>query len=295
MKIAQLFRSDRPVFSFEFFPPKTEKATEDLYATAASLRDLQPDFVSVTYGAGGSTRAKTVEITRHIQNTIGLETMAHLTCVGSTREEIASVLDEHWANGVRNILALRGDPPGGQRAFKATEDGFGYANELTEFIASRYDFCIGTAGYPEGHPECLNLTRDVENLKRKIDAGASFIITQLFFDNADLLRFRDRCAAQGIHAPIVAGIMPILNLGQIKRFVTMCGSKIPHELLTRLEAHEADPATVERLGYDHAIAQCEGLIREGVGGVHFYTLNRSTATTEILTHLRGGSPATAAV
>jgi methylenetetrahydrofolate reductase (NADPH) len=207
--------------------------------------------------------------------------MAHLTCVGHTADEIGSILDDLWKAGVHNVLALRGDPPAGQSSFVATPGGFAYANELVEFAAKRHDFCIGVAGYPEGHPQCLNKTRDLEHLKRKLDSGGRFVVTQLFFDNADFYAFRDNARKVGITAPIVAGIMPILNVSQIKRFVSMCGAKIPHPLLTKLESLESNPDAVYNAGVDYATEQCRDLIRNGVDGIHFYTLNKSKATVQI--------------
>jgi methylenetetrahydrofolate reductase (NADPH) len=287
MRITEALRRERTAFSFEFFPPKTDKGFESLFEAIAELKRLGPDFVSVTFGAGGSTREKTVELTARIKREIGIEAMAHLTCVAMTRAEVSRVLDEHAANGVSNILALRGDPPDGKRVFDPTPGGFGYANELVEFIAQGpWNFEVGVAGYPEGHMECLNRTRDLENLKRKVDAGASFVITQLFFDNADFLRFRDDCVKAGIEVPISAGIMPIVNPHQIKRFISMCGSKIPHPLLLKLEAVEHDLEASRAAGVDHATEQCRELISEGVAGIHFYTLNKSTATSEIFRNLR---------
>ena len=207
--------------------------------------------------------------------------MAHLTCVGHTADQIGGILDELWEKGMRNVLALRGDPPAGQSQFVATEGGFGYADELTRYVASRHDFCIGVAGYPEGHPQCLNRTRDLEHLKSKVDNGGCFVVTQLFFDNADFYRFREEARAMGIKVPIIAGIMPITNLGQIKRFIGMCGAKIPQRLLTKLESVEHDPEAVLKTGIDHAINQCQDLLFNDVDGLHFYTLNKSKATVEI--------------
>src|SRR5207248_10438164 len=186
---------------------------------------------------------------------------------------------------IRNVLALRGDPPAGQSQFTATEGGFSYANELVSCVRSRNDFCVGVAGYPEGHPQCLNLTRDLENLKMKIDAGGCFVVTQLFFDNADFYRFRDRARAMAINVPIIAGIMPITNVGQIKRFVSMCGAKIPHRLLTKMEAVEADPDAVYRTGIEYATMQCRDLLFNDAEGLHFYTLNKSKATVDICRQL----------
>jgi methylenetetrahydrofolate reductase (NADPH) len=286
MRIDAILGSGRPAVSFEFFPPRSEEGFKSLYQTIDELHPLQPSYVSVTYGAGGSTRAKTVELVEKIQNNLKLRSMAHLTCVGHTAGEIGSILDDLWNAGIRNVLALRGDPPAGQSSFVATEGGFAYANELVEYVRGRHDFCIGVAGYPEGHPQCLNRTRDLENLKLKVDAGANVVITQLFFDNADFYAFRDKARAMGINVPIIAGIMPILNVSQIKRFISMCGAKIPHPLLTHLESLEKDPEAVYAAGVEHATNQCRDLIANGVDGVHFYTLNKSKATVEICKALR---------
>ena len=207
--------------------------------------------------------------------------MAHLTCVGHTSQEIGVILDDLWRAGIVNVLALRGDPPAGQMQFVATEGGFSNADALVAFARSRHDFCIGVAGYPEGHPQCLNRTRDLEHLKRKADNGANLVITQLFFDNADFYRFRDAARSAGITAPIIAGIMPIQNVAQIKRFVSMCGAKIPHPLLVRLEKLENDADAVHAAGVDYATEQCRDLLARGVDGLHFYTLNKSKATVQI--------------
>ncbi len=286
MRIDEILGLGRPAVSFEFFPPKSEEGFRSLYKTIDDLHPLDPSYVSVTYGAGGSTRAKTVELVTKIQTELKIRSMAHLTCVGHTADEIGRILDDLWNAGIVNVLALRGDPPAGQSSFVATEGGFGYADELTRFVKSRHDFCVGVAGYPEGHPQCLNRTRDLEHLKAKVDNGGSFVITQLFFDNAEFYRFRDAARAMGIKAPIAAGIMPILNVSQIKRFVSMCGAKIPHPLLTRLEPLEKDPESVYAAGVEHAIRQCQDLIDNGVDGVHFYTLNKSKATVEICKALK---------
>ncbi len=285
MRIDSLLGLGKPMISFEFFPPKNEAGFNALYQTIEDLKPLKPSYVSVTYGAGGSTRAKTVELVEKIQNEAGIRSMAHLTCVGHTQDEIGSILDDLWNAGIRNVLALRGDPPAGQAQFVATEGGFAYADQLVSYVRNRHDFSIGVAGYPEGHPQCLNLSRDLEHLKRKVDNGGNFIVTQLFFDNADFYRFRDRAKAIGIHVPIVAGLMPILNVAQIKRFVGMCGAKIPHALLQRLESLETDPEAVYAAGVDYATKQCEDLLRNGVDGIHFYTLNKSKATAQICSAL----------
>lgn len=281
MRIDHLMNNGKPTVSFEFFPPKTDAGFTTLFQTIDDLKPLHPSYVSVTYGAGGSTRQKTVDLVARIQTELQIRAMAHLTCVGHTAEEIGGILDELWEKGMRNVLALRGDPPAGQSQFVATEGGFGYADELTKYVASRHDFCIGVAGYPEGHPQCLNRTRDLEHLKSKIDNGGCFVVTQLFFDNADFYRFREEARAMGINVPIIAGIMPITNLGQIKRFIGMCGAKIPQRLLTKLEAREHDPEAILQTGIDHAINQCQDLLFNDVDGLHFYTLNKSKATVEI--------------
>ncbi len=281
MRIDQILGRGKPAVSFEFFPPKNEAGFAALYRTIDDLKPLHPSYVSVTYGAGGSTRQKTVDLVERIQNEIKIRSMAHLTCVGHTAEQIGQILDDLWKAGTRNVLALRGDPPAGQSQFVATEGGFANADALVAFTRGRHDFCVGVAGYPEGHPQCLNLTRDMEHLKRKVDNGASFVVTQLFFDNADFYRFRDRARSAGIAVPIIAGIMPILNVAQIKRFISMCGAKIPHRLLTKLESVEGDPEAVHAGGVEYATQQCQDLLGHQVDGIHFYTLNKSKATVEI--------------
>ncbi len=282
MRIDQLLGLGLPTISFEFFPPKTEEGFASLYRTIDELHPLRPSYVSVTYGAGGSTRQKTVELVARIQNELKIRAMAHLTCVGHTADEIGGILDQLWDSGIRNILALRGDPPAGQSQFTATAGGFAYANELACFVRSRHDFCIGVAGYPEGHPQCLNRTRDLENLKRKIEGGGNFVVTQLFFDNEDFYRFREQARLMGINCPIIAGIMPVLNVAQIKRFISMCGAKIPHPLLLAIENVEGDAEAVYRIGVEYAIGQCRDLLANGAEGLHFYTLNKSKATVEIV-------------
>ncbi len=276
-----LGRNGDPVISFEFFPPKTDAGFAALFTTIDELKSIKPSYVSVTYGAGGSTREKTVQLVERIQRELGIRSMAHLTCVGHTAVEIGNILDELWKAGIRNVLALRGDPPAGQHQFVVTEGGFANADALVKFIADRHPFCIGVAGYPEGHPQCLNRVRDLEHLKRKIDNGGNFVVTQLFFDNQDFYRFRDNARSIGINVPIIAGIMPILNVAQIKRFVSMCGAKIPQPLLVKLESLESDPEAVHRAGVEHATDQCRDLLANGVDGIHFYTLNKSKATVEV--------------
>jgi methylenetetrahydrofolate reductase (NADPH) len=279
MRIDSLFGQGEQTVSFEFFPPRDDSGVEPLFATIDALRPLKPSFISITRTGGGTQQ--TLDLTLRIQKDLGIRAMSHLTCVHHTRTEMAEHLDTLWAGGIKNVLALRGDPESGQILFKAPKNGFAYANELAAFVKKRQDFCVAVAGYPEGHPQCLNLTRDIETLKAKLDAGGSFIITQLFFDNNDFWRWRDAVRGAGITAPIVAGLIPIENVAQIKRFVTRCGAKIPNELLLKLEAVEENPDAVYRTGIDHAIGQCENLLQGGVDGLHFYTLNKSRATAEI--------------
>ncbi len=286
MRISELLKRDGPCFSFEFFPPKDEVGFEELFKTVSLLKQLNPSFVSVTYGAGGSTRRKTVELVTRIKHQLGIESMAHLTCAGASITDLHHVVEELIANQMENVLALRGDPPKGQTQFVANSDGFSHANELVQFIRQHYDLCLGGAAYSEKHPECPTMELDLENLRRKVDAGLDFLITQLFFNNADYFRFVERAWKNGIQVPIIAGIMPILNVSQIKRFTNMCGAKIPFQLLQKIESvHENQPA-VEHYGVEHATAQCEELLRQGAPGIHFYTLNRSKATWTIFENLK---------
>ncbi len=286
MKIIDELKRGEPAFSFEFFPPKNDEGLERLFEAIAELRPYKPTYVSVTYGAGGSTRGVTVDLVRRIRDEIGLEAMAHLTCVGATAEELGQVLEELKNAGAENILPLRGDAPQGQDKFVAKSGGFSYASELVAYAKERFDFCMAGACYPEGHPEASSLEADLDNLKKKVDAGVDFLITQLFFDNDDYFRFVERARRAGIEVPIVAGIMPVTNVAQLKRFTQMCGAKIPPLLLQKLEPHEEDRARVRAIGVEHATRQCEELLRGGAPGVHFYTLNRSLATREILNNLR---------
>lgn len=285
MKINALLNKNHPSFSFEFFPPKDDAGFAQLFETIEQLVSSKPTYVSVTYGAGGSTRTKTIDLVGRIKSEIGLESMAHLTCVGSDAVEIKGILETLRDRGIENILALRGDPPKGQEKFLKHEKGFGYGNELVEFIKKDFDFCVGVAGYPEGHIECPDKAEDLLNLQKKVDAGADFIVTQLFFDNKFYFDFVEKACALGIQIPIIPGIMPILNVNQIKRFTKMCGATLPGALLSKLEAVQDDPEAVRRVGIDHAIGQCENLITEGATGIHFYTLNRSNATLKILENL----------
>jgi methylenetetrahydrofolate reductase (NADPH) len=286
MRIVEKLGGSSPAISFEFFPPKDQEGVDRLFATVAELAPFAPAYVSVTYGAGGSTRQLTVDLVGRIQREVGIEAMAHLTCVGATRAELAGVLDQLEQNGVQNVIALRGDPPKGSTTFVTPEGGFGHASELAAFVKQRGRFCVAGACYPEKHPEAASLEVDMANLKRKVDAGAEFLITQLFFDNADYFAFVERARSIGITVPIIAGIMPVTNVSQIKRFTAMCGAGMPDALLQKLEPAAADADAVGEIGVQHAVEQCRELLAKGAPGVHFYTLNRSRATVEILKRLR---------
>jgi len=277
--------AEGPTLSFEFFPPRDGLGFWDLRGAIDSLHPLSPDFVSVTCPANRST--PTAELAVRIKRDLRIESMAHLTCSGASRAEIAHVVDGLCANDIGNILVLRGDPPEGEPQFTPADGGFRYASELAAFIRERHpSLCLGGACYPEGHPEAPNREKDLENLKKKVDAGVDFLITQLFFDNADFLAFRERAHRAGIHVPILAGIMPVLSVRQIKRFTQMCGATIPKDLLKRIEAVEDDAEAVRQIGMYHATEQCRGLLREGAAGMHFYTLNGSTATRAIFQYIR---------
>jgi methylenetetrahydrofolate reductase (NADPH) len=286
MRIVDKLKGPEPAFSFEFFPPKDDEGVQRLFETITELRPYNPAYVSVTYGAGGSTRDLTVDLVRRIQNEIGIDAMAHLTCVGATAEELGQVLSQLKSAGIHNVLPLRGDAPKGESSFVATKGGFSYASELVAYCKQRFDFCLAGACYPEKHPDAPDPATDLDNLKRKVDAGAEFLISQLFFDNADYLRFVERARAAGVSVPIIAGIMPITNVAQIKRFTQVIGARIPQALLGRLEPIQEDQAHVRQIGVEHATKQCVELLAEGASGVHFYTLNRSLATREILDNLR---------
>jgi len=288
VSIRDLFGRSRPVYSFEFFPPKTEAGMANLEKTIRDLADLEPGYVSVTYGAGGSTRERTVDLVTRIQRELGIVAMAHFTCVGSDRAEMATVLDKLVDGGVRNVIALRGDPPAGAERFEPTPGGLAHASELVAFIRTRFAdrLSVAAACYPEGHVECRDLARDLDHLAKKVHAGVDFLITQLFFDNEHYFRFVERARAAGITVPIVPGIMPIGNVAQIERFTKLCGATIPPVLHAELDKRREDPAAVAALGVAQATAQCVELLRGGAPGVHFYTLNQSPATRVILTALK---------
>ena len=278
--------ADEPVFSFEFFPPKTDQGWRNLRETLESLVALEPDFASVTYGAGGSTRDRTVELTKWIKQELGIEAMAHLSCVGTTREQLETILDGIAEAGIENVLALRGDPPRGETEWRPHPGGLKYSTELAALISSRYAFGIGAACFPEVHPEANDLAHDLHFLKQKVQSGASFLITQLFFDNELYFRFVEEARTAGIEVPLLPGIMPITDVNQIKTITGMCGASIPPALLEALEWRARDPDAVLQLGVSYATLQCAELLARGAPGIHFYTLNRSPATRAILSALR---------
>ncbi len=280
-------RGARPVISFEFFPTKTPEGERTLLEkTIPALGRLTPDFCSVTYGAGGSTREKTLTIVDRIQRNQSLPAMAHMTCVNATREDTAGVLAQAQALGITNILALRGDPPGGVGDFEKTEGGFEFSYELVRFIKDRGGFSIGVAGFPEGHIACSEGKHaDWRHLKHKIDQGADFVITQLFFGNRDYFEFRDYLSSLGVRVPLVPGIMPIMSAAHIKRVVTLCGAGLPPALVSELDKRGEDDEAVTQFGIEYATRQCEELLREGVPGLHFYTLNKAGSTSAIVGNL----------
>jgi methylenetetrahydrofolate reductase (NADPH) len=289
MRICHLLQQKRPVFSFEFFPPKTPQGEAALFRTIEALRPLAPGFVSVTYGAGGSTREKTLDWVARIKHELGIEAMAHLTCVGSNRDEMRAMLQRIDDLGIENVLALRGDPPRDQPGFQPVPDGFAHASDLVRFIRTEgFSFCLGGAAYPEGHIEAPDLETDLTYLGEKVAAGVDFLITQLFFDNRFFFDFVERARSRGIHVPIIPGIMPITNVAQIERFTRLCGASIPPALQARLDAVRHNEDAVRCIGIEHAAAQCRDLLAHGVPGIHFYTLNQSPATRAIVEQLQRG-------
>jgi methylenetetrahydrofolate reductase (NADPH) len=306
MHIRDRLTHKRPVFSFEFFPPKDEQGERVLWRSLEQLAPLEPDFVSVTYGAGGSTRTRTVEVVGRIKRDLGIEPMAHLTCVGATRDELAAVVDRLLEQDIHNILALRGDPPRGQATFQHTPGGFRHASELIAWLRERWpELCIGAACYPEVHPEAENLATDIRHLRTKLDAGVDFLVSQLFFNNAAFFDFVDLVRATGYDVPILAGIMPVTNVRQIERFTQIIGATIPEVLHSRLlsiaDSDNFDPQEVFWTGVSYAAHQCRELLdrpaggpfrrqRSQVAGIHFYTLNRSPATRALFEILQLARP-----
>ena len=274
--ITELLASERPLLSVEFFPPKNEEGGEQLLRTAEALRSVHPDFVSITYGAGGTTRERTFKYAKILRREFGWLVMPHLTCVGSTKAELLDIVAGYHADGIRNIMALRGDPPKGQTEFVPSPDGLRYASDLIALIRGKFpDICLGAGAYPEKHPEATSMEDDLRHLKIKADAGASFLTTQLFFDNDHYFKFLDACRAHGIDLPVVPGLLPALSLAQVQRFGPMCGSSLPDALVGQLRAVESDPVASEQVGVEWADRQIRDLMQRGAPGVHLYILNRS--------------------
>jgi methylenetetrahydrofolate reductase (NADH) len=290
MRIDDIIATRRPCFSFEFFPPKTHEGVEALYETIRTLKPLDPGFVSVTYGAGGATRDGTVEISGTIKREFGIETMAHLSCVGETRDGLVEILGRIEGAGLDNVLALRGDPPRGETGFQKPEGGLSSSSELAAFISERHGFAIGGACFPEVHPEAADLEADLAFLKTKVDGGATFLITQLFFDNRVFLDWVAAARRAGIDVPIIAGVMPITSYAQIRRFCEICQATIPAPLADAMEALDGDEHAELELGIAYAARQCDELLAAGMPGIHFYTLNKAPATRAIVGALKASRP-----
>lgn len=281
--VAQFYTSEHKGLSFELFPPKTDQGDAALMRHMEVLMQFSPDYVTCTYGAGGSTQTKTMDVITAVKTAFDIPVASHLTCVGSTADDLRSYLEEASRKEVDFLVALRGDPPQGDSKFQAVEGGFSYANELVEFIRAEFpQFGMAVAGYPEVHQEALSAESDLENLKRKVDAGADIVITQLFYDNTDYFDFCDRCETAGIEVPIVPGILPVTNLAQIQRITSLCGSKLPDQFVQRLSQKEDDADWQFEVGVEFAAAQVKELIDQGAAGVHFYVLNKSQATLRVL-------------
>ncbi len=289
MRISEFYKQKKPAISFEFFPPKTPEGEKKLFANIAELKKLSPSFVTVTYGALGTTQANTLRIVEEIKSKLDLEVAAHLTCVAHSRSEIEKILETLSQKKIENIVALRGDPPQGAADFQAPSDGFHHASELVRFIHQhpRYGqkFDLIVAGYPEGHPECKDKKKDLAYLKQKVDEGANAVTTQLFFDNKDYFDFLSRARKIGIRVPIVPGIMPVTHGPQIQKFSQMCGAKIPEKIRQAITRYGEDQNSITAFGIEYATRQCEDLLRHGVPGLHFYTLNQSLATRQIYLNL----------
>jgi len=283
MKIHELYNNKKTI-SFEIFPPKTVRGEENLWKEMKKIAEMKPGFISVTYGAGGSTREKTLDIALQLKNNFNITPLVHFTCVGSDKNEIAEYIKEVKDKGINNILALRGDPPAGEKQFTAPENGFAHANELVEYLREIDNFTIAVAGYPEGHMEAPNLDTDIDNLKRKIDAGADLVITQLFYNNNDFYNFMDKTAANGISIPIIPGIMPVTSLSQVKKITDMCGASIPDILLKTLQNCNTEE-DICKSGLDYSVIQCEELLDWGARGFHFYTLNKAAVVQNIINQL----------
>ncbi len=285
MKFDQMYQSDELVLSVEIFPPKTEKGVRLLFEELEHIKRHQPAFISVTYGAGGSTRQRTLDLVKAVRHRIDIETVPHLTCVGASQSDLSTFLDDAEAQGAENIVALRGDPPKGETVFRPAADGFGHANELVAFIRQRTDFGIAVAGYPEGHQECKDWQKDIAYLKQKVDAGADLVLTQLFYDNTAFFRFREAAVQAGIHVPIVPGILPIVKFKQVQRITALCGATIPDQLTTRLIAYPDDSHDQKEAGLAYAVEQCQELLDDDVPGLHIFSLNNGHITSRLVNAL----------
>lgn len=285
MKISQIFQKQEKTFSFEFFPPKDEISAVDLGINIGQLINLSPSFITVTYGAGGSTQEKTFKLVDYLQSRIGLTCMAHYTCVNASIAKIEQDIKVLQCAGIKNLMLLRGDPPGGSKIFSPHPQGFKYASELITHVKTLGDFCIGGAAYPEGHPESLNAETDVINLRHKINAGAEFLITQMFFDNDIYFDFVEKARKNGITARIIPGIIPITNYKQVKKFISLSNASIPTELTEQLDEFQNDAEKIYNIGVEYAVKQCKKLLERGAPGIHFYTLNKSRATVDIFQSL----------
>ncbi|OGI30737.1 MAG: methylenetetrahydrofolate reductase [NAD(P)H] [Candidatus Melainabacteria bacterium RIFOXYA12_FULL_32_12] len=290
MKLKEIYNSKKPVISYEIFPPKGEGAElkvkiETLFQELNTLLKYNPSFISVTYGAGGSTRERTLELVLKVKNELNIQPLLHFTCVGTEKEQTHQYIKEVQDAGIENILALRGDPPKGETKFVKPENGFGYANELVEFISFHTDLGIAVAGYPEGHQECASFEQDIINLKKKVDAGADVIITQLFYDNAFFFNYLEKAHKAKIDVPIIPGIMIITNVSQVERMTTMCGCTIPDKIMSKLKEYQDDNKAVSEIGIEYAINQCKELLASDVPGLHFCTLNKASATDRVLKEL----------
>ncbi len=283
MRLPEIFSTTRFALSFELFPPKTEQGETALFNHVSKLAQFDPSYITCTYGAGGSTQDKTLEIISRVAKDFQLPVATHLTCVGRTADEIRDYLRRAEELGVGNVVALRGDPPKGEESFQAVEGGFRYANELVEMIRDDFpQMGIAVAGYPEVHQEAPSADADLENLKRKVDAGAHAIVTQLFYCNEDFFRFRDRCESAGVNVPLIPGLLPVTNAKQVMRITSLCGSQLPTDFQTKLESAGDDAETQFKIGVEQAIEQTEGLVAAGVPGIHYYVLNKSEVTSHVL-------------
>ncbi|TGN00235.1 methylenetetrahydrofolate reductase [NAD(P)H] [Leptospira dzoumogneensis] len=287
-KILEIYKTAKePVYSFEFFPPKTPEGEVKLFEAVEELSKVDPGYITVTYGAGGSTRDKTIRITSELAKKFSLPAAAHFTCVGGNKDEIRVILKQIRESGIENLMALRGDPPKGEDAFKKVEGGFGYANELISFIKQEgFDFCMGAACYPEKHPEAASLESDVDNLKRKVDSGASYLVSQLFFKNSNFESFLNLIRQKGISVPVIPGIMPITSFAQIERFKAMAACEFPEKLVSDLEEVKEIPEEFYKRSIDFSVNQCRELVKMGAPGIHLYTLNQSPASLDIVRELK---------